>query len=351
MVMFNGLSLVSSSPTGDTFSLPQQIIANKGLIIIGAGPKHAENGSKDFKQESKYRVDILFSGFAYISRRHAQLVLNEDGSCTIQDLASSNGLFVNRVRVSTHDLKDGDIVQFGGSKLIAMGNKIDDNVACVKYIYHGPNPLKRGPAPTGTSSKKKQKLSEEDVTQVEIARLQAELQSMKKCFREQGEIITQRNSTVLALTKDKDRIEQQHNDLKMAVKEMNRERAILRGDLARYKSNSAKLMRKLENQKKVVVVTDGGGPSAAPTLPSVVNQSSGIGSSTLHTSLLCTLCDSLLLDAVVLPCSHGFCRACIEVNWSGHAQKSKAGSVFTSNKISQCRCPRCNYTQKSGNLW
>lgn len=48
--------------------------------------------------------------------------------------------------------------------------------------------------------------------------------------------------------------------------------------------------------------------------------------SAVKSSLQCTLCSSLLIDAVVLSCSHGYCRACLEL----HLQK----------RIS--KCPICN---------
>lgn len=344
MVKFNGLTLLNHVPTDQSFSLPQEITANKGLIIIGAGPKLNSDtcANRDVKQENKYRVDVQLSGFAYISRRHAQLIVNEDGSCTIQDLASSNGVFVNHVRVATHQLKDGDVVQFGGSKLIAIGDKIEENATCIKYVYHEYSKAmtKRNFPSNVVSATKKQKVLEDGVNQIEIERLYAELASMKDRFREQGEIISQRNATVLTLTKDKETLAQLHSDLQAAVTEMNKERAILRDDLARYKENSAKLVKKLENQK-VVFMTDVKSTSA---LPNVVAQTSGISTSTLHTSLICTLCDNLLLDAVVLPCSHGYCRACIEMNWGGQVQKNRAGP----SNGSRCRCPRCNFSQQEG---
>jgi len=49
-----------------------------------------------------------------ISRRHA-LVSSRGGACTIRDLGSSNGLFVNGLRVSTAELRPGDQVSFAGA--------------------------------------------------------------------------------------------------------------------------------------------------------------------------------------------------------------------------------------------
>jgi pSer/pThr/pTyr-binding forkhead associated (FHA) protein len=49
-----------------------------------------------------------------ISRRHAELTLDEKGECWVNDLKSANGTFVNRIPLSGKKrmLKDGDIVSF-----------------------------------------------------------------------------------------------------------------------------------------------------------------------------------------------------------------------------------------------
>jgi diguanylate cyclase (GGDEF)-like protein len=48
-----------------------------------------------------------------ISRRHAQVVRDESGAFVLQDLGSTNGVFVGGVRVSRHRLADGDKVLVG----------------------------------------------------------------------------------------------------------------------------------------------------------------------------------------------------------------------------------------------
>jgi pSer/pThr/pTyr-binding forkhead associated (FHA) protein len=51
-----------------------------------------------------------------VSRRHAQLVQRDDGYA-IEDLGSLNGTYVNRRRVESQRLEDGDEVQIGKYKL------------------------------------------------------------------------------------------------------------------------------------------------------------------------------------------------------------------------------------------
>ena len=60
--------------------------------------------------------DIVLSADTTISRTHARLI-NEGGSFVVYDNGSSNGTFVNGMRLSSPvALAPGDIVQFGGSK-------------------------------------------------------------------------------------------------------------------------------------------------------------------------------------------------------------------------------------------
>jgi hypothetical protein len=51
-----------------------------------------------------------------VSRKHAELV-NENGSFSIRDLGSLNGTYVNRKRIESATLEDGDEVQIGKYRL------------------------------------------------------------------------------------------------------------------------------------------------------------------------------------------------------------------------------------------
>ncbi|MCW3097238.1 MAG: hypothetical protein JWL77_2856 [Chthonomonadaceae bacterium] len=60
--------------------------------------------------------DVVLSADTTISRTHARLV-NEGGTFVVYDNGSSNGTFVNGMRLTSPvALAPGDIVQFGGSK-------------------------------------------------------------------------------------------------------------------------------------------------------------------------------------------------------------------------------------------
>jgi pSer/pThr/pTyr-binding forkhead associated (FHA) protein len=52
-----------------------------------------------------------------VSRKHAVLVRNDDGGFRIEDQGSLNGTFVNRKRVESAQLDDGDELQVGKYRL------------------------------------------------------------------------------------------------------------------------------------------------------------------------------------------------------------------------------------------
>jgi len=53
-----------------------------------------------------------------VSRRHAKIVRQPDGTVAIVDLKSTNGTFCNGERVDAHVLQDGDKIQLGATTII-----------------------------------------------------------------------------------------------------------------------------------------------------------------------------------------------------------------------------------------
>jgi hypothetical protein len=53
----------------------------------------------------------------FISRHHAQVATRADG-CTLEDLNSTNGVFIDARRVKRHQLVDGDVIALGEHKLV-----------------------------------------------------------------------------------------------------------------------------------------------------------------------------------------------------------------------------------------
>jgi general secretion pathway protein A len=58
----------------------------------------------------------------FISRHHCQIVTQQD-SCLIEDLNSTNGIFVKSKRVRRHNLNDGDVVQVGQHEIMYIDER------------------------------------------------------------------------------------------------------------------------------------------------------------------------------------------------------------------------------------
>ncbi len=76
-----------------------------GRLIIGRTPDN------DLQIDSKF-----------ISRHHCQIVTKPD-SCLIEDLNSTNGIYVHSKRVRRHNLNDGDVVQVGQHELMYIDER------------------------------------------------------------------------------------------------------------------------------------------------------------------------------------------------------------------------------------
>ena len=71
-----------------------------GRIIVGRSPDNE-----------------IYIRSKFVSRHHAQLV-SDDGGCIIEDLNSTNGVFIGEKQVKKYRLKDGDVVSLGVHELV-----------------------------------------------------------------------------------------------------------------------------------------------------------------------------------------------------------------------------------------
>jgi pSer/pThr/pTyr-binding forkhead associated (FHA) protein len=76
-----------------------------GRLVIGRTPDN------DLQIDSKF-----------ISRHHCQIVTQVD-SCLIEDLNSTNGIYVQSRRVRRHNLNDGDVVQVGQHEIMYIDER------------------------------------------------------------------------------------------------------------------------------------------------------------------------------------------------------------------------------------
>ena len=53
----------------------------------------------------------------FVSRHHAQLVSDDDG-CIIEDLNSTNGVFLGEKQIKKYKLRDGDVISLGVHELV-----------------------------------------------------------------------------------------------------------------------------------------------------------------------------------------------------------------------------------------
>jgi general secretion pathway protein A len=83
----------------------QEVPLRLGRLIVGRTP------------DNDVQIDSRF-----ISRHHCQ-VITKQNSCVIEDLNSTNGIYVNSNRVRRHYLNDGDVVLVGKHELIYVDER------------------------------------------------------------------------------------------------------------------------------------------------------------------------------------------------------------------------------------
>ncbi len=72
----------------------------QGRVIVGRSPDNE-----------------IYIKSKFVSRHHAQLVSDDDG-CIIEDLNSTNGVFINEKQIKKRRLQDGDVVSLGVHQLV-----------------------------------------------------------------------------------------------------------------------------------------------------------------------------------------------------------------------------------------
>ena len=97
-----------------------EVIEKSGaaLVIRAGGGRAGESFTLDGDRTSIGRTPDagVFLDDVTVSRNHALLVRREDG-LYIDDLGSLNGTYVNRRRIESQPLEDGDEIQIGKYKL------------------------------------------------------------------------------------------------------------------------------------------------------------------------------------------------------------------------------------------
>ena len=79
-----------------------------GRVIIGRSPDNE-----------------IYIKSKFVSRHHAQLIIGDD-DCMIEDLNSTNGVFLGEKQVKKHRLRDGDVVSLGVHELVYYDLRQDE---------------------------------------------------------------------------------------------------------------------------------------------------------------------------------------------------------------------------------
>ena len=105
--------------TGDIRPVDPETVAQGGTLVIRSGGGRAGETFSvvgDQMRIGRSPDAEVFLDDVTVSRNHALLVRKRDG-LFIDDLGSLNGTYVNRRRIESHKLVDGDELQIGKYKL------------------------------------------------------------------------------------------------------------------------------------------------------------------------------------------------------------------------------------------
>jgi pSer/pThr/pTyr-binding forkhead associated (FHA) protein len=95
-----------------------------GMLVVTRGPN---SGSKYALDEplvtaGRHPDSVIFLDDITVSRRHAE-VRRVEGGYEVKDVGSLNGTYLNRERVETARLSDGDELQIGTFKLLFLAGR------------------------------------------------------------------------------------------------------------------------------------------------------------------------------------------------------------------------------------
>ena len=128
-ISISGLEAYDSETTGQTAmpSLSQEAQAavdalpsGSALLVVRRGPN---SGSRflldsDLTTAGRHPQSDIFLDDVTVSRRHVEFRRGVDGRFTVADVGSLNGTYVNRERIDSVTLFNGDEVQIGKYRLV-----------------------------------------------------------------------------------------------------------------------------------------------------------------------------------------------------------------------------------------
>jgi pSer/pThr/pTyr-binding forkhead associated (FHA) protein len=105
---------------------PGELPAGLGILVVKRGPNVGSRFAldADIVRTGRHPESDIFLDDITVSRRHAEIV-REGGHYQVRDVGSLNGTYLNRERVESAPLADGDELQIGTFKLVFLTGRGD----------------------------------------------------------------------------------------------------------------------------------------------------------------------------------------------------------------------------------
>jgi hypothetical protein len=110
------------SPEEDPTVTSVEVPRGQGVLVVNRGPNVGTRYSLEqaVTRAGRHPESDIFLDDITVSRRHAELARQSNGSVVIRDDGSLNGTYVNRERIEEQALAGGDEVQIGKFKLVYL---------------------------------------------------------------------------------------------------------------------------------------------------------------------------------------------------------------------------------------
>jgi hypothetical protein len=102
-----------------------ELAAGVGMLVVTRGPNSGSKFALDqpLVTAGRHPDSVIFLDDITVSRRHAEVRQVPGGGYEVADVGSLNGTYLNRERVETAPLKDGDELQIGTFKLLFLAGR------------------------------------------------------------------------------------------------------------------------------------------------------------------------------------------------------------------------------------
>ncbi|HZM40178.1 MAG TPA: FHA domain-containing protein [Acidimicrobiales bacterium] len=103
-----------------------EVPAGTGILVVKRGPNIGSRFAleKDVIHAGRHPESDIFLDDVTVSRRHAEII-RDDSGYHVRDAGSLNGTYLNRERVDSAPLADGDELQIGTFKLVFLTGRGD----------------------------------------------------------------------------------------------------------------------------------------------------------------------------------------------------------------------------------